>query len=82
MKIFVTGNAGSGKTTLATQIGIELGLPVFGLDSVVWSPGWKKTPAHERSAGEQHLISKANWVIDGVSPTVQGAEIWRSRESE
>ncbi|MFT7214503.1 MAG: adenylate kinase family enzyme, partial [Granulosicoccus sp.] len=45
MRIHVTGDAGSGKTTLGKKIGAELNLPVFGLDQVVWQPGWTKTPA-------------------------------------
>ena len=56
VKIHVTGNAGSGKTTLAAKLGDALELPVFGLDSVVWQPGWRKTPASERAGLEQALI--------------------------
>jgi len=73
MKVFVTGNAGSGKTTLAHSIGAELSLPVYGLDSIVWSAGWKKTSPRARAEGEHHLISQSSWVIDGVSPQVQNA---------
>ena len=73
MKIHVTGNAGSGKTTLAAVIGAELGLPVYGLDSIVWSPGWQKTSPDIRAAKESELISGDDWVIDGVSPAVRRA---------
>ncbi len=69
-RIFITGNAGSGKTTLAGQMGESLGIPVFGLDSIVWLPGWKKTGSAVREAQVAELISKPDWVIEGVSNTV------------
>jgi len=69
-RIFITGNAGSGKTTLARQIGEGLGLPVFGLDSIVWLPGWKKASSAVREQQVAELISKPDWVIEGVSSTV------------
>ena len=58
MKIHVTGNAGSGKTTLAAEIGSMLDLPVYGLDSVVWKEGWVITPKEERAAKENELAQK------------------------
>lgn len=73
MKIHVTGNAGAGKTTLAKVIGHELNLPVYGLDQVVWQPGWKKTPPQERDRLEQALIAQPNWVIEGVSHQIRDA---------
>ena len=73
MRIHATGNAGSGKSTLAALIGESLGLPVKGMDEIVWMPGWEKTPAEERKVLEKALISGSSWVIDGVSPTVRSA---------
>ncbi|SMF85381.1 hypothetical protein SAMN06265365_1622 [Tistlia consotensis] len=72
-RIHVTGNAGSGKTTLARQIGEALDLPVYGLDRLVWHPGWKKSPRAWREAREAELIAKPDWVIDGVSAPVREA---------
>jgi adenylate kinase family enzyme len=69
----VTGNAGAGKTTLARKIGAELDLPVFGLDHVVWQPGWKKTDAAVRDRLENELIARPVWVIEGVSDLIRGA---------
>jgi adenylate kinase family enzyme len=69
----VTGNAGAGKTTLATTLGQALDLPVFHLDSIVWQPGWRKTPPDERDRQEAELIEGQDWVIDGVSDQVRGA---------
>ena len=73
MRIHITGNAGSGKTTLSNIVGAEFGLPVFGLDKVVWQPGWKKTDPDVRDSLEAELIEKPKWVIDGVSHFVRGA---------
>jgi adenylate kinase family enzyme len=75
-RIFITGNAGSGKTTLARQMGEALGIPVFGLDSIVWLPGWKKASSAVRETQVAELISKPDWVIEGVSSTViEAAEV-------
>jgi adenylate kinase family enzyme len=69
-RIFITGNAGSGKTTLAKHIGEHLDLPVFGLDEIVWRPGWRKSPADWRVEKIAALIAPEAWVIEGVSATV------------
>ena len=70
-RIHVTGNAGAGKTTLAAALGKELGLPVRYLDSIVWQPGWRKTPADQRQPQEQAWCAEDAWIIEGVSPLVR-----------
>jgi adenylate kinase family enzyme len=72
-RIHVTGNAGSGKTSLAAALGDALELPVFGLDNIVWGPGWEKIPASIRGPKERALVSKQHWIIEGVSPIVREA---------
>lgn len=72
-RIHITGNAGSGKTTLAVALGRRLRVPVFHLDSIVWQPGWRKTPADQRRAAEAELIRHGAWIIDGVSDEVRTA---------
>ena len=70
-RIHITGNAGSGKSTLANKLGQITGLPVHGLDSIVWSSGWKKTAPEERRIRELDLITHPAWIIEGVSSLVR-----------
>ena len=73
LRINITGNAGAGKTTLSRKLGEALDVPVFSLDSIVWKPGWEKTPPEERRVAEGRLIERPSWIIDGVSRTVRQA---------
>jgi adenylate kinase family enzyme len=73
-RILITGNAGSGKTTLARNIASRLDYPVHSLDKIVWQPKWRKTPESEKSQQLDELINQSeHWVIDGVSRKVMDA---------
>lgn len=72
-KILITGNAGSGKTTLANQLARKTGLPVFGLDTIVWGPGWTKPPREEINTQINALTARPTWIIDGVSSIAERA---------
>lgn len=72
-RILVTGNAGSGKSTLSRRIAAQLGISCSSLDRVVWQTGWKRTPQDERAHLIHELIQPERWVIDGVSSEVQAA---------
>lgn len=62
----MTGNAGSGKSTLGRIVAQKKSLPLFSLDSIVWREGWQKATSDEVRRGVSNLISKRAWVIDGV----------------
>lgn len=66
-RIFITGNAGSGKTTLAKRVGQLLDLPVAGLDRIVWQPGWRKSTPEQRAQGIARQLARPDWVAEGVS---------------
>ncbi len=69
-RVFVTGNAGSGKTTLSKRIGNILSRDVFNLDTIVWKPGWVMTPPTERSIQIRNLLESNRWIIEGVSKDI------------
>jgi adenylate kinase family enzyme len=76
MKVFVTGNAGSGKSTLGKALAASLGIEYVTLDKVVWKEGWQKAPEDERRKEISRLISRDDWVIDGVSDEIlQAADL-------
>lgn len=69
-RIFITGNAGSGKTTLAKFISNILNVPHYSLDNIVWQPNWQVTPLDKRKKLISDLLTKEEWVIEGVSKDV------------
>jgi len=72
-RILVTGNAGSGKTWVATQLAARMGMPAIGLDLIVWRPGWLRTPIAERHQQESAIAAAPAWIVDGVSLSILDA---------
>jgi len=71
VRIHITGNAGSGKTTMTKELGLLLDVDVYGLDKVVWQQGWATRPSKERRKLEEALCQNPTWVIEGVSSVVR-----------
>jgi adenylate kinase family enzyme len=63
-RIVILGCAGSGKTTLARQLGERTGAPVVCLDAI-WQPDWeqKDVPAFRTLVKEAHAGDE--WISDG-----------------
>jgi adenylate kinase family enzyme len=40
-RVSIVGPGGTGKTTIALEIGRRLGMPVVHLDRLYWQPGWR-----------------------------------------
>jgi hypothetical protein len=46
-------------------------LPVFSIDALVWTSGWRKRALNEKDTAIEALIRKPAWVIEGVSEAVE-----------
>ncbi len=64
-KIMIIGSPGAGKTTLATQLGSKLALPVYHLDKYFWQENWKPLQQEEFKIIQNKLVSEKRWIIDG-----------------
>ena len=64
-RIVISGNCGSGKTTLAQELSQKLNIPIFHLDKYYWKPGWKKRNSKEFMMLHNKLCKKKSWIIEG-----------------
>ena len=80
-KLYITGSVGSGKTTLARELGCR-GFPFFELDQVVYQPDPAdpsdnvKRSAEERDALFDGILARESWVMEdaGRACFIRGME--------
>ncbi len=65
-RIWITGPAAGGKSTLAAALGRKLGLPVVHLDQFRFEPGtWTERPAEDFLAAVEAIVASESWVMEG-----------------
>jgi len=64
-RVLVIGSGGSGKSTVAAQLGELLELEVNHLDKFYWRAGWVEPAQDEWIKTVSELIDRDAWVIDG-----------------
>ncbi len=80
-RIYITGGAGVGKTTLARKLADATGFERFELDSLLWAhadTGERVSP-QERTEIVADIAVKSNWIVDGVN-VGWAQEIWRTAD--
>lgn len=66
-RIHIIGGAGSGKTTLATQLSAQLAAPSYHLDEIAYEGGFgAKIGLDARLASLDAIIAEPAWVTEGV----------------
>lgn len=64
-RILIYGVTGSGKTTLARQIGEITGLPWHSVDDEIgWLPNWLERPRDEQRRLASQIAASEQWVLD------------------
>ena len=65
-RIWITGPAAGGKSTLAHALGRKLGLPVIHLDQFRFEPGsWTERPAQAFLGDVERVVHEDRWIIEG-----------------
>ncbi|HWZ21840.1 MAG TPA: hypothetical protein VNW06_04260 [Cytophagaceae bacterium] len=65
MKIFIIGNGGTGKSTLAQKMGTALNINVTYIDLVMWDKNWDRTPEKVFTKKLAKITAEKDWIIEG-----------------
>lgn len=77
-RISILGGQGTGKTILANNIGKELNLPIYHLDSIQNMENWKKRDKRERDEIILNKVKESSWIIDGTYVTTLEERVKKS----
>ena len=64
-RIVILGCAGSGKSTVARELGKRLELPVVHLDALYWRPGWQEPDTASFRARTAAAVAGDEWISEG-----------------
>ena len=65
-KISIIGGSGTGKTTLANNLGEQLNLPVYHIDGINYLENWKIRDKEERDKIILEKVKESKWIMDGT----------------
>ena len=65
-RICIIGGSGTGKTTLANNLGKQLNLPVYHIDGINYLSDWTVRNEEERDKIILEKVAEDKWIIDGT----------------
>lgn len=74
-KISIIGGPGTGKSTLARNLGKELNLPTYHIDGIHHTENWGIRDKEERDKIILGIVNENKWVIDGTYRSTLEARI-------
>lgn len=78
MHICIIGGPGTGKSTLANNLGKELNLPVYHLDAIHHLENWKARDSKERDRIILEKLKEPKWIMDGTYKSTLEARVKES----
>jgi adenylate kinase family enzyme len=64
-RIAIVGCGGSGKSTVARQLGKLRDIPVTHLDALYYDGDWTPLPMDDFAAAQAELVAEPRWIIEG-----------------
>lgn len=64
-RIWITGQSGSGKTTVANKLGNKLNITVYHRDNITWKEGWQERSEKEQIRLVKEISKKDKWIFEG-----------------
>lgn len=65
-RVCIIGGSGTGKTTLANNLGKDLNLPIYHIDGIHHLKNWEIRDKEERDKIILEKINEEKWVMDGT----------------
>ncbi|HEX5508309.1 MAG TPA: hypothetical protein VFX37_07375 [Pseudolabrys sp.] len=73
-RVAVFGNAGGGKSRLASQLAALTGLPLHVIDKIQFRPGGDPVSHEDYLKAHAELLGRGEWIIDGYGTTATAFE--------
>jgi adenylate kinase family enzyme len=64
-RVVVVGASGAGKSSLARELSVLLGIPHIELDALHWGPNWTEVPSAVRRSRVEAAVAAEAWTICG-----------------
>ena len=64
-RVMIVGGPGSGKSTLAGALGAKTGLPIFHMDMIHWTSGWRERPLPDKIRIVSEIEQSERWILEG-----------------